>query len=117
MAEYCEYDKVSLYEPGDFNAQYKMNILAVSRRLVLNPDEDYVAKINAIDTFLNGDYIYLQLKAELILYRVFGGYGNSVKAYKDGNFFTNEFAESKIDVKQRLALLQEWNTRMYEEKM
>lgn len=117
MAEYCEYSKVSLYEAGEFNAKYKMDILAVAKSLIIDPDNDYVVKIKAEDTFLNNKYIYLQLKMEVVLYRVFGVYRDSVKAYRDGNFFTSEFAESKIDVKQRLALLSEWNTRMFEEKI
>jgi hypothetical protein len=113
----CDYSKISVYKSGEFNVKYKTDILSVSTILPITLETDFIAEINAVNSFLNGEYVFLQLNEPIILYRVFGVYKDSVKSYGNGRFFTTEFAESKIDVKMRLALFPEWNTRMYEEKI
>lgn len=69
-------------------------------------------------SFLDGEYRTCETLEPLVFYRVYGcGYSGTGVGPK-GRFVTTEYAESKIEVKIRLALKLEWkNTRMVEARL
>ena len=116
---YCDYDAISLYQPGEFNCHYKTSldgkVREIERELLAEQD---------VHSFLNDEYKTYMTTEELVLYRIFGLYkpnkdDDGVKgARNNGRFLTTEFAESQIDAKIRLALDPRWkNIRMYEAKV
>lgn len=69
-------------------------------------------------SFLNGEYQTYETLEPLVLYRVYGCGYSGAGAGPKGRFVTTEYAESKIDVKLRLALKLEWkNTCMVEARL
>ena len=114
----CDYDALTTYEPGSFCAQYRTDLTGKIERANLKEIKDPVD----LNSFLNQSYESYITTAPLILYRAFGvvkkDSGEIKGAWASGRFVSTEFAESMIDVKNRLALAPEWyNTRMYEEKL
>lgn len=114
---WCDYDKITLYNSGEFNVKYKTDL---NGKLKLLQKQDLPKQL--VDSFLNGKYETYETLNDLVLYRTFGKYigKDTCKIYGAdtlGAYATTEFAESIIDVKIRLALLPEWkNTKMYEMK-
>jgi len=108
----CDYGKITLYEAGEFNKQYKTDVW---NKIKILPFVEIENK-NDRESFLNSEYKLVEVLEPIILYRTFGKYkGNGSRA--GGAYATTEFAESIIDVKIRLALLPKWgNTKMYEAK-
>ena len=72
-----------------------------------------------ISSFKNGEYKTFKTIKKVVLYRVYGRRHEEDKgAAAIGAFATTEFAESRIDVKIRLALNPAWhNAKMVEEKI
>lgn len=72
-----------------------------------------------MSSFLNGEYRTYLTTDKIVLYRTYGrGYSKNKGAGWNGGYASTEFAESRIDVKIRLALKPEWlNTRLVEEKI
>lgn len=72
-----------------------------------------------VSSFMNGEYKTYITVEEIVLYRTYGrGYSKNRGASWNGSYASTEFAESRIDVKIRLALKPEWvNTRLVEEKI
>lgn len=69
-------------------------------------------------SFLNGEYQTCETLEPLVFYRVYGCGYSGAGAGPKGRFVTTEYAESKIDVKLRLALKLEWkNARMVEARL
>lgn len=69
-------------------------------------------------SFLDGRYSTCITLEPLVFYRVYGLIYSGAGARPRGRFVTTEYAESKIDVKLRLALKQDWkNTRMVEARL
>ncbi|MBQ8625836.1 MAG: hypothetical protein IJ419_06730 [Agathobacter sp.] len=113
----CDYDEMILYKSGEFNCKYKTNLdgkLKSVERQTLSKEEE--------KSFLDAKYETYETLEDVILYRVFGKYigkntGKEHGAGILGAYATTEFAESIIDVKNRLALLPQWrNTKMFELK-
>ena len=114
----CDYDALTFYKTGSFCSQYKTDLTGKIERLKL----DAIENPKDLNSFLNQAYESYIATAPLILYRAFGvvkkDSGEIKGAWASGRFVSTEFAESMIDVKNRLALAPEWyNTRMYEEKL
>lgn len=114
----CDYDAISLYQPGEFNCHYKTildgKVCEIEREQLAEQD---------VHSFLNDEHKTYITTGELILYRIFGlyktnEYDDAKGARSNGRFLTTEFAESQIDAKIRLALDPRWkNIRMYEAKV
>ena len=114
----CDYDALTTYEPGSFCSQHRTDLTGRIERVNLNAITD----MDDLNSFLNQSYESYITTAPLILYRAFGAVkkdsGKIAGAWATGRFISTEFAESMIDVKNRLALAPEWfNTKMYEEKL
>lgn len=114
----CDYDALTFYKTGSFCSQYKTDLTGKIERVKL----DAIENPKDLNSFLNQAYESYIATAPLILYRAFGvvkkDSGEIKGAWASGRFVSTEFAESMIDVKNRLALAPEWyNTRMYEEKL
>lgn len=119
MKNYCDYDAITLYPSGAFNAKYKTQLTGKLKKV---EQIRYNAEITS--SFQNGEYQSFITVEPLTLYRVFGKYSgsNSYESEKGarlkGAFASTEFAESVIDAKMRLALDPAWfNTKMYEVKL
>lgn len=71
------------------------------------------------NSFKNGEYNTYITTNEIVLYRVYGLTPSGQAGTKQfGAFATTEFAESRIDVKIRLALNPQWKNALYiEEKI
>ena len=113
-----DYDALTTYEPGSFCSQHRTDLTGRIERVNLNAITD----MDDLNSFLNQSYESYITTAPLILYRAFGAVkkdsGKIAGAWATGRFISTEFAESMIDVKNRLALAPEWfNTKMYEEKL
>lgn len=118
MINYCDYDAITHYQPGEFNSKYKTDLagkLQCIERIFYGPQ--------VTDSFQDGSYQTYRTIEPIVLYRVFGQYRSPAKnipqgARLNGNFASTEFAESIIDAKLRLALDPAWsNTKMYEAKL
>lgn len=71
-----------------------------------------------VASFFGGEYETYETLEPLVFYRVYGYGYSGVGAGPKGRFVTTEYAESKIEVKMRLALKLEWkNTRMVEARL
>lgn len=89
-------------------------------------DENNIKKIEKqrlpeviVNSFKNGEYNTYVTIDEIVLYRVYGltPWGRA-RAKQLGAFAITEFAESRIDVKMRLALNPQWKNALYiEEKI
>lgn len=118
---YCDYDAIVHYKPGEFSSRYRTILTGkcipaeISERL----------KEDDIKTFANREFCFVKTIAPVILYRVFGralisktSDENTKGAWMGGRYASTEFAESMIDAKLRLALDPSWwNTKMYEAKI
>ena len=114
----CDYDALTTDEPGSFCSQHRTDLTGRIVRVNLNAITD----MDDLNSFLNQSYESYITTAPLILYRAFGAVkkdsGKIAGAWASGRFISTEFAESMIDVKNRLALAPEWfDTKMYEEKL
>lgn len=100
---------------GSTNQKYKTDL---SDKLVEIPLETIVDP-EIVKSFKNEKYRTYRTIKEVVLYRVYGRrYEEDKGAGAIGAFATTEFAESKIDVKIRLALNPEWhNAKLIEEKI
>lgn len=113
----CDYDEIILYKSGEFNCKYKTDLKGKLKKI----KKQHLCE-SMVKTFVDSQYETYETLENLILYRVFGKYigkntGKKYGANIVGAYATNEFAESIIDVKNRLALLPKWgNTKMYEVK-
>lgn len=108
----CDYNKIILYDAGEFNKQYKTDVWSKVKILPFVEIEDDETR----KSFLHSEYKLVEALESIVLYRTFGRYGGK-GSRAGGAYATTEFAESIIDVKIRLALLPEWrNTKMYEAK-
>lgn len=99
---------------GSINQKYKTDLTGKVREIKKDTLEN-----SDVSSFKNGEYkTYITLD-EIILYRTYGrGYSKDRGAKWYGRYASTEFAESRIDVKIRLALKPEWlNTRLVEEKI
>ena len=72
-----------------------------------------------VNSFKDGEYSTYVTTDEIVLYRVYGLTPSGKAGAKQlGAFATTEFAESRIDVKMRLALNPQWKNALYiEEKI
>lgn len=102
------------FASGSTNQKYKTDLTGKVREIKKDtlPDE-------VVSSFINSDYKTYITIDEIVLYRTFGrGYSKNRGAGWNGSYASTEFAESRIDVKIRLALKPEWiNTRLVEEKI
>ena len=96
---------------GSYNQQHKTHLdgkLQQIERQPLRPED--------VASFTNGEYQTCITTDEILLYRVYGQSPSGAGAFGGGRFATTEFAESRIDVKIRLALNPGWkNTLLVEE--
>jgi len=99
------------FQPSSFNQPHKTCLdgkLQQIERQPLRPEDEA--------SFANGEYQTCISTDQLPLYRVYGQSPSGAGAFGGGRFATTEFAESRIDVKIRLALKPDWkNTRLVEE--
>ena len=102
------------FESGSTNQKHKTELTGKVREIKKDtlPDGD-------ASSFMNGHYKTYITVEEIVLYRTYGrGYSKNKGATWSGRYASTEFAESRIDVKIRLALKPEWlNTRLVEEKI
>ncbi len=118
MKNYCDYDSIIHYQPGEFNKKYKT---VLSGKTIEIDRIQYASQV--VNSFRNGEYKSFRTVEPLILYRIFGQYRSPENAVTKGaklfgGFASTEFAESVIDAKLRLALDPSWmNTKMYEAKL
>lgn len=115
MANVCDYNSLTHYEPGLFNRPYRTKLTG---NLQIT-EKDTITDPEILNSFKDQYYeTYLTLK-DLVFYRVFGRFqrrnGNKVfGSVLTGAFVTTEFAESIFDVKMRVALDQLWgNCKKY----
>lgn len=102
------------FEAGSTNQKYKTYLTGKVREIKKDtlPEE-------VVSSFMNGEYKTYITTDKVVLYRTYGrGYSKNKGATWNGGYASTEFAESRIDVKIRLALKPEWlNTRLVEEKI
>ena len=103
------------FKSGDTNQKYRTILDETNTRLV----DKETLPLNLIESFKNKEYNTYEVIEDIALYRVYGvppsGNGG---ARQRGSFATTEFAESRIDVKLRLALDPQWKNALYiEEKI
>ncbi len=103
------------FEPGSTNSKYKTilnetNIQEIEKQSL--PD-------NIVNSFKDREYKTYITLADVVLYRVYGlTPSGTAGAEQIGAYATTEFAESRIDVKMRLALDPQWKNALYiEEKI
>lgn len=102
------------FKPGSTNQKYKTSLIDKVREI----EKDTLTN-GIVSGFKDGIYKTYITTAEIYLYRTYGrGYSENKGAGWNGSYASTEFAESRIDVKIRLALKPEWfNTRLAEEKI
>ena len=102
------------FNSGSINQKYKTDLSGKIREIKKDTLSD-----GDVSNFLNGEYKTYITIDEIVLYRTYGrGYSKNKGAGWNGGYTSTEFAESRIDVKIRLALKPEWlNTRLVEEKI
>lgn len=115
--KFYDYDAEKPYKPGEFNKNFKTQINDKVKEMPHMTLDAVLA-----NSFLNGEYTTVKTTNDFYLYRIFGEYkckNGEVKGAKvNGAFATTEFAESRIEVKIRLALDPQWmGTKMYEAKI
>lgn len=99
---------------GSTNQRFKTNLSDKLMKIPLAVLPDSI-----VSSFKNGEYKTFKTIKEVVLYRVYGRrYEDDKGAAAFGAFATTEFAESRIDVKIRLALNPAWhNAKLVEEKI
>ncbi len=99
---------------GTTNQKYK----TVLKGKIVETEKDILPEWLA-SSFKDSIYSTYITTDNIILYRTYGrGYSEDKGARWNGGFASTEFAESRIDVKIRLALKPEWyNTKLVEEKI
>lgn len=99
---------------GSTNQKYKTDL---TDKLIEIPLANLPDSI--VSSFKNREYKTFKTIKEVVLYRVYGRrYKGDKGAAAIGAFATTEFAESRIDVKIRLALDSAWNNaKLVEEKI
>ena len=102
------------FESGSTNQKYKTDLTGKVRKIKKD-----TLPVEVVSNFLNGEYKTYLTTDKIVLYRTYGrGYSRNKGAGWNGGYASTEFAESRIDVKIRLALKPEWlNTRLVEEKI
>ena len=102
------------FKSGSTNQKYKTDLIGKVREIEKDTLPDGI-----VSSFKAGIYKTYITTAEIYLYRTYGrGYSKNKGAGWNGSYASTEFAESRIDVKIRLALKPEWfNTRLAEEKI
>jgi len=99
------------FQSGSANQQGKTCLegkLQLIEKQPLRPDDEL--------SFADAEYQTYITTEQIPLYRVYGQSPSGAGAFGGGRFATTEFAESRIDVKIRLALKPDWkNTRLVEE--
>lgn len=99
------------FRSGTANQSTKTSLEGKTKKIKKEPLRE-----QDICSFSNGDYETHLTTKDLLLYRVYGFAPSDAGAGPTGRFVTTEFAESKIDVKVRLALNPQWkNTLLVEE--
>lgn len=103
------------FESGSSNRKYK-TILDSNNTIEI---EKQPLGDNIVKSFKDGQYRTCITTDEIVLYRVYGlAPSGNAGAQQLGAFATTEFAESRIDVKIRLALNPQWKNALYiEEKI
>lgn len=103
------------FESGSSNRKYK-TILDSNNTIEI---EKQPLGDNIVKSFKDGRYRTCMTTDEIVLYRVYGlAPSGKAGARQLGAFATTEFAESRIDVKLRLALNPQWKNALYiEEKI
>lgn len=112
-----DFDAEIPYKPGEFNKKYKTSLID---KVQVLPKMSLKKEI--VESFLDCEYTTVKTIKDFYLYRIYGEYvcknGEIKGAKKCGAFATTEFAESTIEVKERLALDPLWlSTKMYEVKI
>ena len=74
MVNYCDYDKIEHYQPGEFNSRYKTSLAGKLRPIKRIP---YGSQVT--ESFQDGAYQTYRTTEPLILYRVFGQYRSRAK--------------------------------------
>ena len=99
------------FRAGSANKRYRT---CLEGKIV--PIEKAALSQQITDSFLNGEYETYRVVEPLLLYRAFGVSPYSENgASINGSYATTEFAESRIDVKIRMALDPTWkNPKLYE---
>lgn len=102
------------FKSGSTNQKYKTDLIGKVREIEKDTLPDGI-----VSSFKDGIYRTYITTEEIYLYRTYGrGYSENKGARWNGSYASTEFAESRIDVKIRLALKPEWfNTRLAEEKI
>lgn len=88
------------FESGSTNQKHKTDLTGKVREIKKDtlPEE-------VVSSFLNGEYKTYLTTDDIVLYRTYGrGYSKNRGAGWNGGYASTEFAESRIDVKIRLAL-------------
>lgn len=117
--KFYDFDAEQPYAPGTFNQKYKT---VIEDKIEILPTQTELPQAIK-DSFLNKEYITVKTTMPFYLYRIYGQFrskdGEKINgAAEKGAFASTEFAESAIEVKQRLALDPKWlSTRMYEAKI
>lgn len=117
--KFYDFDAEQPYAAGTFNQKYKT---VIENKIAILPTKDDLPK-TIKDSFLNSEYKTVKTTKPFYLYRIYGQFSNKDGtringASKIGAYASTEFAESLIEVKQRLALDPRWlSTRMYEAKI
>jgi len=103
------------FKSGQTNQKYK-TVLNESNLIEIEKQE---LPENIVKSFKSGEYKSYITNDDIILYRVYGLTPSGTAGAKQlGSFATTEFAESRIDVKLRLALDPQWKNALYiEEKI
>ncbi len=113
---YEELVKLGLnFKSGSTNQKFKT---IISDKNTMEIDKQSLPE-DIVNSFKNREYKTLVTLDDIILYRVYGlTPSGKTGAKQNGSFATTEFAESRIDVKLRLALDPQWKNALYiEEKI
>lgn len=113
---YDELVKLGLnFKSGSTNQKFK-TIISDNNTKEINKQ---ILPEDIVNSFKNSEYKTLVTLGDIILYRVYGlAPSGKAGAKQNGSFATTEFAESRIDVKLRLALDPQWKNALYiEEKI
>ena len=123
MKNYCDYDAIVHYAPGEFGLKYKTDLAG---KLVETALDKSLREVD-IHSFKDSYYRTFLTAEPVVLYRVYGQYQKNAVLDEEtklrgarlcGRYVSTEFAESVIDVKIRLALAPGWlNAKMYEAKL
>lgn len=79
MINYCDYDAITHYQPGEFNSKYKTDLTGKLQRI-----ERISYGSQVTDSFQNGSYQTCRTIEPIVLYRVFGQYRSPAKSIPQG---------------------------------